>query len=252
MTKNEIINNFTEEIYKGLMTNKGRFIDQYGGDAEKVMRGRAKTMAKQRYEKVKETASQSKSVEEILLEKNFQSLIKDALKNPKKVTKSINEAPGSTLNLSKDDMDKLHKNGQLEIDGHKILFKVQKEESINEAPGSTLNLSKDDMDKLHKNGQLEIDGHKILFKVQKSVDDLSEAKKKNYGEKFPKDKFKLLKGKKIKYAGVPQTIIDADEFILKLQDKEGNIKDINYNMFNKKGFIADNTVKPLNGGKATK
>ena len=211
MTKNEIINNFTEEIYKGLMTNKGRFIDQYGGDAEKVMRGRAKTMAKQRYEKVKETASQSKSVEEILLEKNFQSLIKDALKNPKKVTKSINEAPGSTLNLSKDDMDKLH-----------------------------------------KNGQLEIDGHKILFKVQKSVDDLSEAKKKNYGEKFPKDKFKLLKGKKIKYAGVPQTIIDADEFILKLQDKEGNIKDINYNMFNKKGFIADNTVKPLNGGKATK
>lgn len=42
----------------------------------------------------------------------------------------LNEAPGSTLNLSKDDMDKLHKDGKLEIDGHKLLFKV--EESINE------------------------------------------------------------------------------------------------------------------------
>ena len=36
----------------------------------------------------------------------------------------LNEAPGSTLNLTKDDMDKLHKDGKLEIDGHKLLFKV--------------------------------------------------------------------------------------------------------------------------------
>ena len=42
----------------------------------------------------------------------------------------LNEAPGSTLNLSKDDMDKLHKDGKLEIDGHKLLFKVK--ESVNE------------------------------------------------------------------------------------------------------------------------
>jgi len=42
----------------------------------------------------------------------------------------LNEAPGSTLNLSQDDMDKLHKDGKLEIDGHKLLFKVK--ESINE------------------------------------------------------------------------------------------------------------------------
>jgi hypothetical protein len=42
----------------------------------------------------------------------------------------LNEAPGSTLNLSQADMDKLHKGGKLEIDGHKLIFKV--EESVNE------------------------------------------------------------------------------------------------------------------------
>jgi len=43
----------------------------------------------------------------------------------------LNEAPGSTLNLSQDDMDKLHKDGKLEIDGHKLLFKVTKDK-VNE------------------------------------------------------------------------------------------------------------------------
>jgi hypothetical protein len=38
----------------------------------------------------------------------------------------LNEAPGSTLNLSQADMDKLHKDGKLEIDGHKLIFKVEK------------------------------------------------------------------------------------------------------------------------------
>lgn len=36
----------------------------------------------------------------------------------------LSEAPGSTLNLSQADMDKLHKDGKLEIDGHKLLFNV--------------------------------------------------------------------------------------------------------------------------------
>ena len=47
------------------------------------------------------------------------------------MSKNLNEAPGSTLNLSQADMDKLHKDGKLEIDGHKLVFKV--EESLNEA-----------------------------------------------------------------------------------------------------------------------
>ena len=35
----------------------------------------------------------------------------------------LNEAPGSTLTLSKSDMEKLHKDKEIEIEGHKILFK---------------------------------------------------------------------------------------------------------------------------------
>ena len=41
--------------------------------------------------------------------------------------KEINEAPGSTLDLSQDDMDKLHQSGKLELDGHKLLYKVKED-----------------------------------------------------------------------------------------------------------------------------
>ena len=36
----------------------------------------------------------------------------------------INEAPGSTINLSQDDMDKLHSDGKLDIDGYKVIYKM--------------------------------------------------------------------------------------------------------------------------------
>ena len=39
----------------------------------------------------------------------------------------INEGEGSTLNLSKADMEKLHKDGKLEKDGHEIIFKVNED-----------------------------------------------------------------------------------------------------------------------------
>ena len=52
------------------------------------------------------------------------------------MSQSLNEAPGSTLNLSQADMDKLHKDGKLEIDGHKLLFKV--EESLNEVESTDI------------------------------------------------------------------------------------------------------------------
>ena len=48
----------------------------------------------------------------------------------------LKEAPESTLNLSKADMDKLHKDGKLEIDGHKLVFKTQ--ESIDEAESTDI------------------------------------------------------------------------------------------------------------------
>ena len=39
----------------------------------------------------------------------------------------INEGEGSTLNISKADMEKLHKDGKLEKDGHEIIFKVNED-----------------------------------------------------------------------------------------------------------------------------
>tara|TARA_B100002019_G_C20990647_1_gene460380 strand:+ start:92 stop:622 length:531 start_codon:yes stop_codon:yes gene_type:complete len=39
----------------------------------------------------------------------------------------INEGEGSTLNISKAEMEKLHKDGKLEKDGHKIIFKVNED-----------------------------------------------------------------------------------------------------------------------------
>ena len=39
----------------------------------------------------------------------------------------LKEGEGSTLSLSKSDMEKLHKDGKIEIDGHKILYKVEED-----------------------------------------------------------------------------------------------------------------------------
>jgi len=39
----------------------------------------------------------------------------------------INEGEGSTLNISKAEIEKLHKDGKLEKDGHKIIFKVNED-----------------------------------------------------------------------------------------------------------------------------
>ena len=58
----------------------------------------------------------------------------------------LNEAPGSSLNLSKNDMDKLHKDGELEIDGHKISFKTQ--ESIDEAESTDIEINPYNIDKI--------------------------------------------------------------------------------------------------------
>ena len=57
-----------------------------------------------------------------LMIRNMQSIDFDFLDKP-----SLEEGEGTTLNLSQDDMDKLHKDGKLELDGHKILYKVNEE-----------------------------------------------------------------------------------------------------------------------------
>jgi hypothetical protein len=59
------------------------------------------------------------------------------------IEKNINEAPGSTLILSQSDMDKLHKDGKLEIDGHKILFKMNEDLDIGHQDNEPHMLKKD-------------------------------------------------------------------------------------------------------------
>ena len=65
---------------------------------------------------------------------------------------------------------------------------------------------------------------------------------KGVGEKYPKEKFAKLKGKKVTYLGTPCKVIDADDTVLKLQDEDGKTHTVNYNMFNKKGFIAEDAT----------
>ena len=89
--------------------------------------------------------------------------IKEELKNPKKadlnkdgklssyekkrgaaIEKSVmKEAPGSTLTLSQADMDKLHKDGKLEIDGHTIKFSIKEDMDIGHQDNEPHMLKKD-------------------------------------------------------------------------------------------------------------
>ena len=39
-------------------------------------------------------------------------------------------------------------------------------------------------------------------------------------------------------------VVDADENILTLKDDEGNTRTVNYNMFTKSGFVAEDNDKP--------
>ena len=43
---------------------------------------------------------------------------------PAKFPEGIEEAEGSTINLSQSDMDKLHSSGKLDLDGHKLVYKA--------------------------------------------------------------------------------------------------------------------------------
>ena len=55
----------------------------------------------------------------------------DYILTPINETNDVNEAEGSTLEISDEDMKKLHSDGKIEIDGHKVLYKVK--ENLNES-----------------------------------------------------------------------------------------------------------------------
>ena len=67
---------------------------------------------------------------------------------------------------------------------------------------------------------------------------------KEYGQKLDKKFFIKLKGKDVTYMGKNHKVVDADENILTLKDDEGNTRTVNYNMFTKSGFVAEDNDKP--------
>ena len=72
--------------------------------------------------------------------------------------KEINEAPGSTLDLSQDDMDKLHQSGKLELDGHKLLYKVKEDIDLGHEDNEPGMLQGD----LYQIGKASMELYKIL------------------------------------------------------------------------------------------
>jgi len=65
---------------------------------------------------------------------------------------------------------------------------------------------------------------------------------KKYGEKISKDDFKAIKlDTKVLYYGQEYTVVDVDEYVIKLQDDSGVIT-VNRSMFNQKGAISESEI----------
>jgi hypothetical protein len=120
----------------------------------------------------------------------------------------LNEAPGSTLNLSQDDMDKLHKDGKLEIDGHKLIFKVKESVSEGFTPST---------------GTVTIDGKKNVYtsSYQGTADNLEDFLKAIdripntvASVKIDGQKFKASDKEGIKSKVKELTTNDTDEFTI--------------------------------------
>ena len=130
------------EAIQGLLSNKRTLVKKYGKDAEKVMYGIATKQAKSKVEgmnkdKIKELIQQALQVEDTSTIDTGFSGRADYGEEDKALgqeddleMKGLEEAKGTTLNLSQSDMDKLHSDGKIEIDGHKILYKTSVKEDL--------------------------------------------------------------------------------------------------------------------------
>ena len=124
------------EAIQGLLSNKRTLVKKYGKDAEKVMYGIATKQAKNKIEdmnkdKLKELIQAALQNEETsTIDTGFSGRAdygeedKALGQEDELEMKGLEEAEGTTLSLSQSDMDKLHSDGKIEIDGHKILYKT--------------------------------------------------------------------------------------------------------------------------------
>lgn len=63
---------------------------------------------------------------------------------------------------------------------------------------------------------------------------------KNYGEYYPISQIKS--GDSILYLGTKFDVISSDEYVIKVEDEDGNIKTINQSMFTKGGYISKKRI----------
>jgi hypothetical protein len=86
----------------------------------------------------------------------------------------------------------------------------------------------------------------LIDKIQKGlVPSMNEEQygrsklQKGFEDAISKETFSKLKGKKVGYFGNTYKVIDSDEYIITLQDDDGDIKTVNLNQFIQKGIIPE-------------
>ena len=162
-------------------------------------------------------------------DKTLETLISDIERTAEEEEEDMDET------ISEASIAKITKDRDAVIAKMKDLAKKYKE-----AEGDAKDKIKDQLkDLTAKKKSLAADLDKAVSKkgASQELDEVT----KGVGEKYPKEKFAKLKGKKVTYLGTPCKVIDADDTVLKLQDEDGKTHTVNYNMFNKKGFIAEET-----------
>ena len=163
-------------------------------------------------------------------DKTLETLISDIERTAEEEEEDMDET------ISEASIAKITKDRDAVIAKMKDLAKKYKE-----AEGDAKDKIKDQLkDLTAKKKSLAADLDKAVSKkgASQELDEVT----KGVGEKYPKEKFAKLKGKKVTYLGTPCKVIDADDTVLKLQDEDGKTHTVNYNMFNKKGFIAEDAT----------
>jgi hypothetical protein len=101
-------------------------------------------------------------------------------------------------------------------------------------------------DVMKESGLRFIELKSLIDKIQKGlVPSMNEEQygrsklQKGFEDAISKETFSKLKGKKVGYFGNTYKVIDSDEYIITLQDDDGDIKTVNLNQFIQKGIIPE-------------
>ena len=101
-------------------------------------------------------------------------------------------------------------------------------------------------DVMKESGLRFVELKSLIDKIQKGlIPSMNEEQygrsklQKGFEDAISKETFSKLKGKKVGYFGNTYKVIDSDEYIITLQDDDGDIKTVNLNQFIQKGIIPE-------------